>query len=145
MGSHSTLLHYRSVFSFICFSNLSSYHHHRVHFSFLSVASSSFLSFGKFIKTRKTTIPPSWCAAKEGVADASLQIALDYACGIGGVDCSAIQETGACYNPNTLQDHASYAFNVYYQNKPSLASCDFGGTAVIVYTNPSKYFIFFPF
>ncbi|KMZ64156.1 CBM43-containing protein [Zostera marina] len=103
---------------------------------FTTVASSSFLSFGKFIKTRKTTIPPSWCAAKEGVADASLQIALDYACGIGGVDCSAIQETGACYNPNTLQDHASYAFNVYYQNKPSLASCDFGGTAVIVYTNP---------
>ncbi|KAG8061667.1 hypothetical protein GUJ93_ZPchr0003g16487 [Zizania palustris] len=80
----------------------------------------------------------TWCVAKTGLMDAVLQNGLDYACGIGGADCSAIQPMGACYNPNTLQAHASYAFNSYFQRYPSLASCDFGGAGMLVSMNPSK-------
>ncbi|XP_043723156.1 G8 domain-containing protein DDB_G0286311-like [Telopea speciosissima] len=79
----------------------------------------------------------TWCVAKTGVSDSALQAALDYACGIGGADCSTIQQTGSCFNPNTLQNHASYAFNSYYQKNPLPTSCNFGGTAMMVDTNPS--------
>ncbi|KAL2941752.1 Glucan endo-1 3-beta-glucosidase 1, partial [Bienertia sinuspersici] len=74
----------------------------------------------------------------------SLQDALDYACGIGGADCSTIQDGGSCYNPISLQNHASYAFNSYYQKNPSPTSCDFGGAAVLVNTNPSTGSCIFP-
>ena len=87
------------------------------------------------------TIPPeggpSWCVARSDASDLALQTALDYACGAGS-DCAPIQTTGLCYLPNTLQAHASYAFNSFFQRK-SMApgSCDFGGVANIARTDPS--------
>ncbi|XP_062212905.1 uncharacterized protein LOC133913702 [Phragmites australis] len=80
----------------------------------------------------------TWCVAKTGLMDVVLQNGLDYACGIGGADCSAIQPMGSCYNPNTMQAHASYAFNSYFQRNPSSASCDFGGAGMLVNVNPSS-------
>ncbi|XP_022149616.1 glucan endo-1,3-beta-glucosidase 3-like [Momordica charantia] len=80
----------------------------------------------------------SWCIASLGASQAALQLALDYACGVGGADCGPIQGGGRCYNPNSVRDHASYAFNSYYQKNPLPNSCNFGGTAVITSTNPSS-------
>lgn len=78
----------------------------------------------------------SWCIATPSASQIALQVALDYAC--GRADCSEIQPSGSCYNPNSVRDHASYAFNKYYQKNPVPNSCNFGGTAVITSTNPSK-------
>ncbi|KAF8675944.1 hypothetical protein HU200_047443 [Digitaria exilis] len=79
----------------------------------------------------------SWCVASQSANPTALQVALDYACGYGA-DCSAIQPGGSCFNPDTVHDHASYAFNSYYQKNPVPTSCDFGGTATITNTDPSS-------
>ncbi|WCJ26851.1 Carbohydrate-binding X8 domain superfamily protein [Euphorbia peplus] len=96
-----------------------------------------------------TTNPPalagqSWCVAKPGVTQAVIQSGLDYACGMGGADCSQIQSGQSCYNPNTLLNHASFAFNSYYQKNPVATSCDFGGAASLVSSNPSTGSCIFP-
>ncbi|KAI4301664.1 hypothetical protein L6164_034917 [Bauhinia variegata] len=83
------------------------------------------------------TAGQSWCVVRTGAPETALQSALDYACGMGGADCSQIQPGGNCYNPNTLQNHASFAFNSYYQKNPVATSCDFGGSATVVNANPS--------
>ncbi|KAI9122665.1 hypothetical protein K1719_006505 [Acacia pycnantha] len=80
----------------------------------------------------------SWCVALPGVSQADLQNALDWACGLGMADCTAIQGGGPCYDPDTLVSHASYAFNRYYQqNGNSDVACNFGGTATLTKKNPS--------
>ncbi|XP_074360073.1 uncharacterized protein LOC141700159 isoform X2 [Apium graveolens] len=80
----------------------------------------------------------SWCIASQSASETALQVALDYACGYGGTDCSAIQQGASCYNPNTLRDHASYAFNSYYQKNPVPTSCAFGGAAQLTNKDPSS-------
>lgn len=79
----------------------------------------------------------SWCVARSDASNQALQTALDYACGTGA-DCTPIQSNGLCYLPNTIQAHASYAFNSYFQRKGMApGSCDFSGTATIARTDPS--------
>lgn len=81
----------------------------------------------------------TWCVANGGSSEEKLKDALNYACGEGGADCTPIQPGATCYDPNTLEAHASYAFNSYYQKKTRAAgTCDFGGTAYVV-TQPPKY------
>ncbi|KAG0580923.1 hypothetical protein M758_4G213600 [Ceratodon purpureus] len=87
----------------------------------------------------------TWCVAKSGMGQPMVQSALDFACGAGGADCQPLQHGGSCFNPDTLHDHASYAFNSYYQKtKAAGGSCNFGGAATLVTTDPSHDTCKFP-
>lgn len=80
-----------------------------------------------------------WCVADEQTPDNELQMALDWACGMGGANCSKIQPNQPCFNPNTVKDHASFAFNSYFQSfKHQGGSCFFKGAAIITELDPSK-------
>ncbi|GMN36605.1 hypothetical protein TIFTF001_006146 [Ficus carica] len=79
-----------------------------------------------------------WCIADEQTPDEELQKALGWACQKGGADCSKIQAGQPCYLPNTLKDHASYAFNDYYQKyKHKGGSCYFNAAALVTALDPS--------
>ncbi|CAN1302433.1 Glucan endo-1,3-beta-glucosidase 13 [Linum perenne] len=80
----------------------------------------------------------TWCVAAAGASQIDLQKALDWACGLGMAECKEIQVEGACFHPNNLVSHASYAFNSYYQqNGNSDIACNFGGTAILTKHDPS--------
>lgn len=80
----------------------------------------------------------TWCVARPGATQEDLQSALDWACGPGGADCSQLQPGGRCYQPDTLLTHASYAFNIFYQqNGNSDVACNFGGAGALVKRDPS--------
>ncbi|CAN0901450.1 Glucan endo-1,3-beta-glucosidase 13 [Linum grandiflorum] len=80
----------------------------------------------------------SWCIASGNATQRDLQNALDWACGTGNVDCSPILPSQPCFEPDALVSHASYAFNVYYQqNGATDIACSFGGTGVRVDKDPS--------
>ena len=86
----------------------------------------------------------TWCVARPGVPQEDLQNALDWACGQGAADCSPLQPGGHCYQPNTLLLHASYAFNIFYQqNGKSDIACNFGGAGTITKRDPSKFLFLF--
>ncbi|KAL3691970.1 hypothetical protein R1sor_005621 [Riccia sorocarpa] len=80
----------------------------------------------------------TWCVARNDASNSSLQIALDYACGPGYANCNAIQEGGPCYEPNTYVNHASYAFNDFFQkSNMDPRACNFSGTANLTQRDPS--------
>ncbi|KAK8476774.1 hypothetical protein V6N11_059468 [Hibiscus sabdariffa] len=92
----------------------------------------------EFPEKRTNPNGSSWCVASSQAQQPDLQNALDWACGPGQADCSAIQPGQRCFEPNTLISHASFAFNNYYRNHGSTAeACNFGGTGTQVYTDPS--------
>lgn len=87
----------------------------------------------------------TYCVAGDGVDLKSLQAALDWACGVGRANCSEIQPGESCYQPNNVKNHASYAFDGYYQSQgKSPGSCDFKGVAMITTTDPSHGRCIFP-
>ncbi|KAF6173230.1 hypothetical protein GIB67_026925 [Kingdonia uniflora] len=81
----------------------------------------------------------TWCVANGKLRTEKLQAGIDYACGEGGADCQPIQPGAVCYDPNTVEAHASYAFNSYYQKEGrAIGTCYFGGAAYVVTQPPSE-------
>ncbi|KAL4591319.1 hypothetical protein LXL04_004277 [Taraxacum kok-saghyz] len=79
-----------------------------------------------------------FCVAKKGADVSGLEDGLNWACGPGQANCSAIQSGQPCYMPDTIENHASFAYNDYYQRMQSVGgTCDFSGTAVITTVDPS--------
>uniref|UniRef100_A0A6N2L194 glucan endo-1,3-beta-D-glucosidase n=1 Tax=Salix viminalis TaxID=40686 RepID=A0A6N2L194_SALVM len=79
----------------------------------------------------------TYCIVMDGVDSKTLQAALDWACGPGRANCSEIQPGENCFQPNNVKNHASYAFDSYYQKQGRAASsCDFKGVAMITTTDP---------
>ncbi|KAF3324081.1 glucan endo-1,3-beta-glucosidase 1-like protein [Carex littledalei] len=82
---------------------------------------------------------PIWCVADGQQPVDILLKGLDWACGSGQIDCILIRQPNmACYQPNTVKDHASYAFNLYWQKfKKQGATCNFNGGAMLTEIDPS--------
>ncbi|KAM0049023.1 putative glucan endo-1,3-beta-D-glucosidase [Helianthus debilis subsp. tardiflorus] len=80
-----------------------------------------------------------WCIADEQTPDDELQRAMVWACE-NGADCSKIEANQPCFEPNTVKDHASFAFNSYFQRmKAKGATCYFNSAAYVTDLDPSKY------
>ncbi|CAL0325855.1 unnamed protein product [Lupinus luteus] len=91
------------------------------------------------------TTNQTYCIAMDGFDSKMLQAALDWACGPGQANCSEIQPGQSCYQPNNVKNHASYAFDSYFQIQAKTpGSCDFKGAAMITTTDPSHGSCIFP-
>ncbi|KAK7363758.1 hypothetical protein VNO77_05913 [Canavalia gladiata] len=91
------------------------------------------------------TTNQTYCIAMDGFDSKTLQAALDWACGPGRANCSEIQPGETCYQPNNVKNHASYAFDSYYQKQGKApGTCDFKGVAMITTTDPSHGSCVFP-
>ncbi|CAN6319841.1 unnamed protein product [Urochloa humidicola] len=88
---------------------------------------------------RRSLATGTFCVALQNANPAALQAGLNWACGPGHADCSAIQPGGPCYQQNNLPALASYAYNDYYQKMSSTgATCSFNGTATTTNNDPSS-------
>ncbi|PIN13494.1 Glucan endo-1,3-beta-D-glucosidase [Handroanthus impetiginosus] len=91
------------------------------------------------------TANQTYCVAKESADKKMLQAALDWACGPGKVDCSALLQGQPCYEPDNVFSHASYAFDAYYHRMAmGDGTCNFNGVATITTTDPSHGSCIFP-
>ncbi|KAK3151736.1 hypothetical protein QOZ80_3AG0249850 [Eleusine coracana subsp. coracana] len=89
--------------------------------------------------TRRSLATGTFCVALQNADPTALQAGLNWACGPGHADCSAIQPGGPCYQANNLPALASYAYNDYYQKQATTgATCSFNGTATTITNDPSS-------
>jgi len=57
------------------------------------------------------------CIPNESDSDTKMTQNIDLLCTAGGLDCSPIEEGGAHYQPNTPFDHATWAYDAFYQQR----------------------------
>ncbi|KAG8062994.1 hypothetical protein GUJ93_ZPchr0003g17927 [Zizania palustris] len=82
-------------------------------------------------------VASDFCVCRSDQPTALLQKTIDYSCG-QGADCTAIQQSGGCFSPDTVAAHCSWAANSYFQKfRASGATCDFGGAATLSSSDPS--------
>ncbi|ONK65599.1 uncharacterized protein A4U43_C07F38740 [Asparagus officinalis] len=93
---------------------------------------------GEDTSTNSSGLAGVFCVAKSSADKGALKAGLDWACGSGSANCSAIQPGQPCYESDNLVAIASYAFNNYYhRTQASGGTCNFGNTAVITNVDPS--------
>ncbi|KAF8669538.1 hypothetical protein HU200_051342 [Digitaria exilis] len=91
------------------------------------------------------TTDRTFCVAADDADEKAVQAAMDWACGPGRADCTAIQPGQGCYMPNDVRSHASYAFDAYYQSQGRASgSCYFQGAGMVTTTDPSHDNCLFP-
>ncbi|XP_031476299.1 probable glucan endo-1,3-beta-glucosidase A6 isoform X1 [Nymphaea colorata] len=84
-----------------------------------------------------------WCVADPAVVGRGANArrvtdAVRFACSQGNQTCEEMRPGKGCSLPRTPVNHASYAFNAYWQQfRKSGATCYFGGLAVQTATDPS--------
>ncbi|XP_042426792.1 glucan endo-1,3-beta-glucosidase 4-like isoform X1 [Zingiber officinale] len=97
------------------------------------------LTFNSLVESHadSSTLAGVFCVANSSADSSALKRGLDWACGPGSANCSAIQPGQPCYQANNLVALASYAFNDYYhRTQASGGTCSFGNTAMITRTDP---------
>ncbi|KAL9427803.1 hypothetical protein AB3S75_029899 [Citrus x aurantiifolia] len=141
----NTLVHYSNVFdamvdaayfamAFLNFTNIP-----------VMVTESGWPSKGSGSVLANDTTNQTYCTARDGADPKMLQAALDWACGPGKVDCSALLQGQPCYEPDNVIAHATYAFDTYYhQMRKDPAACNFNGVAAITTSDPSHGSCIFP-
>eukprot|EP01130_Rhizamoeba_saxonica_P001598 TRINITY_DN1145_c0_g1_i4.p1 TRINITY_DN1145_c0_g1~~TRINITY_DN1145_c0_g1_i4.p1 ORF type:complete len:262 (+),score=43.82 TRINITY_DN1145_c0_g1_i4:91-876(+) len=75
------------------------------------------------------------CQVKEDADMNEVYHALSWVCSDGKVDCTPIRPGGSRFYPDTLVDHANWAYNEYYQRvkkQQGPGACSFGHTAHLV-------------
>eukprot|EP01063_Lacrimia_lanifica_P025141 TRINITY_DN32914_c0_g1_i1.p1 TRINITY_DN32914_c0_g1~~TRINITY_DN32914_c0_g1_i1.p1 ORF type:complete len:238 (+),score=58.43 TRINITY_DN32914_c0_g1_i1:45-758(+) len=78
------------------------------------------------------------CVANRSATPDVLGGALGWVC--GQEDCTAVNEGGDRYYPNTLVSHADWAFNKYFETVgKQFSNCQFSGAAEMLYCNPDCY------
>ncbi|XP_073039288.1 probable glucan endo-1,3-beta-glucosidase A6 [Primulina eburnea] len=87
-----------------------------------------------------------WCVVANVTANKTeLADAVAFACSQGNGTCDPIQPGGKCYNPNSLVNHANYAFTSYWtQLRSAGATCSFNGLAALTSKDPSYKSCKFP-
>jgi hypothetical protein len=84
------------------------------------------------------TLNEQYCVAQSDASDDSLIAAISYAC--NSTDCTSIQRNASCSIPPNLRQHASIAFNSFFQDGgQATADCNFGGTAVLTKVLPYSF------
>ncbi|VFR02879.1 unnamed protein product [Cuscuta campestris] len=93
---------------------------------------------GSSEKVRVNSSFPGFCVAKAEAKDQDLQGGIDWACGPGETNCSAIlSPRDPCYG-DSVKNRASFAFNEYFQRMRFCGgNCDFSGTANLTDIDPS--------
>ncbi|XP_057493889.1 major pollen allergen Ole e 10-like isoform X2 [Actinidia eriantha] len=64
-----------------------------------------------------------WCVANPSAGAVKLQNFIDNYCNVAPLDCKLIRPGGTCYEPNTVQEHASVLLNLAYKADKKLRPC----------------------
>ena len=100
----------------------------------------SFSGVDNGTSTNSSVLLGVFCVANSSADTTALKAGLDWACGPGSANCSAIQPGQPCYESDNLVALASYAFNNYYhRTQANGGTCSFGNTAMITSIDPSKF------
>jgi glucan endo-1,3-beta-glucosidase 4 len=99
------------------------------------------LAFERLLSNNAESTGPAgmFCVANSSAPVSALKQGLDWACGPGSANCSAIQPGQPCYQSDNVVAVASYAYNDYYhKTQASGGTCSFHNTAMLTTTDPSK-------